>query len=593
MIRGALAVFLTAAGLAAGQTNETFPPRDWRDRPDPIASPDAVSGGALVVAAAQYPKGLNSFLDNNTFTAQIFGSQFETLLGTDSLTAEYVPGLALSWTISADKRSFTFTLDPAARWSDGTPITAGDVKWTFERLMDPASQTEPYKVSLQTFTNTPPEILDERTIRFTASEVHWRNLGAAGGFEIMPRHAYEGQDFNRILFEFPVVSGPYRIGRLRENIELQLERRTNWWGRSRQSARGLLNFQTVTFCFFAEQENAFEAFKKGDVDVYPVYKADIWINQTAGDKFDRNWIVKRRIRNHNPIGFQGFAMNMRRPPFDDLRVRQALCHLLDRERMNKTLMHNQYFLHRSFYEDLYDKYHPCENPAYDFDKARAKALLKEAGWAPNPATGLLERDGKPFRFAFLTRDAGADRFLALYSEDLKDAGIDLRIDRKDGAAWTRDMDAFNYDMTWAAWAGGLFKDPEGMWHSREADRPFGNNITGFKDAAVDALIERQKSIFDLKERNDICRQIDRILAERAPYVLLWNINAVRLLYWDKFGTPPTVLSKYGDDRSLMAYWWADADSAADLRKAMDSGEMLPPRPDIVDFDSTFRTPAPR
>ena len=283
-------------------------------------------------------------------------------------------------------------------------------------------------------------------------------------------------------------------------------------------------------------------------------------------------------------------MNLRRPPFDDLRVRQALAHLLDRQKMVETLMHNQYFLHQSYFEDLYDAEHPCTNPEYAFKPERARALLDEAGWLPDPQTGLRMRAGKPLRFTFLTRDESSDKFLVLYTEDLKKAGVEMKIERKDWPAWTRDMDAFNFDMTWTAWSGGLFKDPESMWASAEADRQGGNNITGFKDRMVDELINTQRTIFDLQTRNGICRRIDKILAEQVPYVLLWNLDAVRILYWDKFGTPPTVLSKFGDERSLLTYWWFDADSAAELEAAMQSGALLPPRPDIVDFDETFRAP---
>ncbi|MGI6100469.1 MAG: ABC transporter substrate-binding protein [Kiritimatiellia bacterium] len=562
----------------------------WEDRADPIASRYAIPGGRIVYAAGPSPKSLNPYLDNNTFSYQVFGALYESLLGSDPLTADYAPGLARRWEISEDGRVFTFHLDPMARWSDGQPVTADDVLWTFERIMDPASQTGPHKVALRTFMKTPPEVLDRLTIRFTADETHWRNLGAAGGFEILPRHHFGGQDFNIINSSFPVVSGPYRLAALSEGISLTLERRTNWWGRARNSSRGTANFQTVVYRFFADQDNAFEAFVNGQADVYPVYRAAIWTERTKGTAFDKNWIVKRRIRNHHPIGFQGFAMNMRRPPFDDLRVRQALAYLLNREKMVETLMHNQYFLHKSYFEDLYSASNACHNPVFDYKPDKARELLTEAGWIPDPRTGIRMRDGKPLSFTFLTRDESTDKFLVLYNEDLKRAGVEMKIVRKDWAAWTRDMDEFNFDMTWAAWSSGLFKDPESMWSSAEADRKGGNNITGFKDPMVDQLIETQRGIFDLQTRHGICRRIDFILAEQVPYILLWNLDTVRLLYWDKFGTPPTVLSKYGDERSLLSYWWYDADSAAELEAAMETGEMLPPRPDIVDFDETFRAP---
>lgn len=579
-------VFAVLMPIAIGQA-EDFPRPGWKDVRSPLASPDAVPGGALVFAASQSPKSLNPYLDNNTFSQQIFDSFYETLLGTDPLTADFVPNLASQWSVADDKRTFTFHLDPAARWSDGRPVTAWDVKWTFDKVMDPASQTGPAKVSLQTFTNTPPVVLDDRTIRFTASETHWRNLLALGGFEVLPQHAYSNADFNKINFDFPVVSGPYRLGTLRENVELRLERRPDWWQRGRPSSAGAVNFQTLVFRFFAEQENAFEAFQKGELDVFPVYMSRIWRNEAQGVRYDRNWVVKQRIRNHHPLGFQGFAMNLRRAPFDDRRVRLALAHLLDRETMNRTLMYNAYFMQRSYFEDLYDAQHPCTNALIAYDPARAGALLDEAGWRRNPASGWREKGGRPLRFTFLTRDASSDRFLALYSENLKKAGVELKIERKDEAAWRRDMDAFQFDMTWAAWSGGLFKDPEDMWLSSEADRPSGNNIAGLRNPRVDALIEKQKTIFDIQERNRICREIDAILADQVPYVLLWNIDYIRLLYWNKFGTPSTVLGKTSDERGLFTYWWYDADSAAELKAAIGSGAVLPARPELIDFDAVF------
>ncbi|MFU8781167.1 MAG: ABC transporter substrate-binding protein, partial [Kiritimatiellia bacterium] len=153
----------------------SFPPDTWKDAPDPLASEQAEVGGNLISYAGQYPASFNYYLANNTFSAELFGMLYETLLDLDPFTLEYTPGLAASWNISEDKRTFTFTLDPAARWSDGTPITADDVRWTFDAVMEPSNLTGPHKVPLERF--EPPEIIDERTIAFTAQEVHWQNLG--------------------------------------------------------------------------------------------------------------------------------------------------------------------------------------------------------------------------------------------------------------------------------------------------------------------------------------------------------------------------------------------------------------------------------
>ena len=507
------------AALAA-RPDDVYPKPDWKDSPDPLASPHAVPGGLLRFTAFQPPKSLNYYVDNTAYTHQIFILMYESLLWVDPVTTEFTPGLACRWILSDDKLTYTFEIDPAAVWSDGKPVTADDVKWTFDQVMNPKNATGASKVALGVFTS--PEVLGPRTVRFRAKESHWRNLLAAGGFEIMPKHAFEGQDFNKLDLDRPVVSGPYVLSGVKEQIEIRLSRRWDWWAGKRPSMRNTMNFGTLVFRYYVDNENAFEAFKKGQVDTYAIYTARIWANETIGDKFDKNWIVKRRVRNHNPIGFQGFAMNMRRPPFDDLRVRKAVAHLVDRETMNRTMMFNAYFLHRSYFEDLYDTAHPCTNEFFRFDVAQAKTLLREAGYTANPQTGILEKQGRPLSFRFLTRDGSSDKYLVLCNSAFREAGIDMRIDRKDYAAWMRDMDAYNFDMTWASWSQVIFRDPEDMWLSREADRPSGNNITGFKDPRVDALIERQKTIFSITERNDICREIDALVTAAVPYVLLFT-----------------------------------------------------------------------
>ncbi|MBR3086501.1 MAG: ABC transporter substrate-binding protein, partial [Kiritimatiellae bacterium] len=285
------AMFVAAAALAddAG----LVPPvnDEFADRPNPIASELAMPGGTIVYAAPAAPKSLNPYLDNNTFSYQVFDMLYESLLSSDPLTGDNAPGLARKWDVSEDKREFTFYLNPLARWSDGTAVTAEDVVWTFDTIMAPTNQTGSIKVALQTFMATPPEIIDPLTVKFTADETHWRNLNAVGGFEIMPKHAFEGRDFNKVNTDFPVVSGPYRISGFKPGVSLELERRSDWWGRALASSRGTFNFGKVVFRFFNEQDNAFDAFLASEVDVFPVYRAALWVNRTSGRKFENNWIV--------------------------------------------------------------------------------------------------------------------------------------------------------------------------------------------------------------------------------------------------------------------------------------------------------------
>jgi len=566
---------LLAMGRGA-HAEKIFPKEGWVEAPNPLASEFAEKGGILVAYMGPYPKSFNYYLDQNTMSAELFGQFYETLLTRHPLTLEMEPLLAERCVLADDGKTFTFHMNPKATWSDGRPVTAEDVRWTFEAVMDPKNLTGPHKIGLARF--APPEVLDDTTIRFVAKEEHWENLLTLAGLQVLPKHAFAGKDFNLQNFEFPVVSGPYRLGRIKEGIQVSLERRPDWWAASLPRFQKIANFDTLFFRFFEDRNNAFEAFKKGEIDLFPVYTAHVWANQTQGEKFDKNWIVRQEIENQKPIGFQGIALNLRRPPLGDPRVRRALAHLYDRAKMNKTLMYSAYFLHRSFYEDLYDSERPCANDLIAFDKDAARALLAEAGWTADPQTGLLVKDGQPLRLRYLSRVASDDKFTAIFQEDLKDVGIELIVDKKDWAAWTKDMDEYHYEMTWAAWGAGLFKNPESMWLSTEADRPSGQNITGYKNTKVDVLIDAQRTEMDVRKRHEIVRRIDAILSRDIPYILLWNKKDTRLLYWNKFGMPDNPLGKYGNEQSAYSLWWADPDAAADLAHALSTDRTLPAHP---------------
>ena len=373
----------------AGAAEEVFPQTGWEEAPNPLASEWAQKGGMLVAYMGPYPKSFNYYLDQNTMSAELFGQFYETLLTQHPLTLELEPLLASRCVLGDDRKTFTFFMNPLARWSDGQPVTAEDVCWTFATIMDPKNLTGPHKIGLERF--DPPEVLDAMTIRFVAKEEHWQNLLTLAGLQVLPRHVFAGQDFNLQNFEFPVVSGPYRLGVIREGLQVTLERRPDWWAADLPRFQHVANFDLLRFRFFEERENAFEAFKKGELDMFPVYTAHVWANQTRGKNYDRNWIVKQEIENKKPVGFQGIALNLRRPPLDDGRVRQALAHLYHREKMNTTLMHGAYFLHRSYFEDLYDAATPCNNPFYEFNKGRARALLAECQHLLSERLGELDQ----------------------------------------------------------------------------------------------------------------------------------------------------------------------------------------------------------
>ena len=561
------------------------PAADWTEKPDPAASVLARRGGTIRLNGSQPPKSFNAYVDNNTYSAMVFDLLYGKLLGMNARTSELEPALARRWAVSDDGREFTFVLDERATWSDGRPVTAEDVRWTFDAVMDPRSATGPWKSMLGFFDS--PEVLDARTVRFRKkgeSPKDWRDILNCSMFWILPKHAFAGQDFDKINFVNAVVGGAYVISRAEPQVETELRRHGRWWCQDLPQCRGTMNFDRILVRYFTGNENAFEALKKRKIDLYPVYSARIYAQETGGSAFQRNWLLKRRVRNHAPIGFQGFAMNMRRPPFDDVRVRTAMAALLDRETMNRTMMNGAYFLLNSYYTDLYDEKHPCPNEMHAYDPAKAARLLAEAGWTKDPADGKLKKEGRSFAFTFLSRDSTEDKFLALFDQELRAQGITMSIVRKDFASWMRDMDEFAYDMTWAAWGAGTVKYPELAWAGAEADRRGSNNITGFKSAEVDRLIAAEKGMDDAAARLDAYRKIDALVAAEVPYVLLWQTDSTRLIYWNKFGMPDGVLAPAMREEAALPYWWYDADRADELERAMRNGAFLPTVPETVEGD---------
>ena len=156
-----------------------YPADDWKDEPDPVASPLARKGGTIRFNGAQAPKSYNAYVDNNAYTRMTFDLMYENLIGVDSSTLEVAPSLARRWAVSEDGEEFVFEIDGRARWSDGKPVTAEDVKWTFDAVMAPASDTGAWKVSLGAFES--PEVVGDRTVRFRkkgGSPRNWRDIMA-------------------------------------------------------------------------------------------------------------------------------------------------------------------------------------------------------------------------------------------------------------------------------------------------------------------------------------------------------------------------------------------------------------------------------
>ncbi|SHL25812.1 extracellular solute-binding protein [Fibrobacter sp. UWEL] len=538
---------------------------------DPIASKDARPCGSITLWGSAMPKSFNMWEDYNSFSAELMGMMYEPLVSLHTTEDREVGVLADSWTVGEDGRTFTFHVDARAKWSDGKPVTAEDVQFYYDVIMDEKNLTPIFKVGLSRFDR--PEVVDAQTIKMVAKETHWGNFWEAAGMLAFPKHVWQGKDFNQIRYEFPVVSGPYKIKTFREDRYVELARRADWWGFKKNWNRGKYNFQKIRYRFMNDQTKALEAFKKQDFNAYAIYTSSIWMKQTDFDAVQKGWAVKQRIYNKEPIGFQGMAINLRKPEYQDVRVRKALNYLLNREAMNEKYMYGQYFLQNSYYPDLWPNNTNPTATMYSYNPDQARALFAEAGYKVN-AEGVLEKDGKPFKINFITSSEDL-RHLTLFQEDLKKVGVVATIEKMSQSTLRKRLDDADFDLYWVNWGAGRLRDPEASWSSETALQKGTNNLSGLQDAVVDSLINLQKTEFDLAKRNEILKALDNRLSEIVPYVLMWQCDHHRILYWNRYGMPEKVLDNFNREDAIPVYWWLDPAKSAALDKAMKEGSNLP------------------
>ena len=554
---------------------------------DPIASTDATHGGSFSSWPGDYPKSLNEWLDYNSFSVEVSALMFEPLVELHSTEDHPVGDLAESWDVSADKKTYVFHLNPAAKWSDGTPVTAADVQFYYDVIMNPKNLTSLFRVDLARFSR--PDVLDAHTLRITAKEAHWKNFWVAGSMCAFPRQTWTNVDFNTINFDFPVVDGPYALDEVKTNRSIRLKRRGDWWGRVQKYNQHKYNFDYLVFKSMEDRTKALEFLKTGGFDEYFIYTAKIWAQDTNFPQVQKNWVIRQNIYNQIPKTFQGFAMNMQKPLFQDIKVRQALAYLLDRQLMNQKLMFNQYFLLNSYFPDLYPGDSNPDIPVTPYDPDKARELLKEAGWQVG-ADGILAKNGQQLDITILHFEGSDLRHLNIYIQDLKQVGIQAHVEIVSEATWTKRVDNHEFDMVWANWEAVRLRDPEPMWSSKTANDIAGENWCAFGDPQVDQLIGAQRTEMDLGKRNEINKQIDQRLMTLSPYVLLWQSASQRVLYWNRFGTPKYVLSKYcdngeagGPEYDPLVYWWFDPVKSAALDDAMKRDVPLPPEPAEVHY----------
>lgn len=559
------------------------------------ASAQAVKGGSLVLHDLGSFDKMNPFTLKGTPPSGLDTFVFEPLAvaSLDEPFAEY--GLiAKDIEVAADKLSMVFTLNPAARFSDGSPITALDVKYSLDILK--SDQAHPsYGYYYQDIVKA--EILDSHRIRFVFARANRELPMIAAQIPVMSAkfyatHGFAPEDGKAALVP-PIGSGPYVVADVKQGKSITYRRNPDYWAANHPVRKGLFNFDTITVNYYKDQVVAVEAFKAGEFDFMVVNIAKQWARDMDGGRFGDGTLVKKLFPHHNNAGMQGFLMNTRRPVFKDVRVREAMGLALDFEWTNKSLFFDQYTRSNSFFSnsllaatgvpegleltylepfrhqlpsDVFSR--PLTPPVTSEKEGvrpnlrRAAELLREAGWTIQDGV-LKDKAGNPFTFEILLVSPSFERVMAPYVDNLKKLGIRAEYRTIDPALYTDREQKFDFDMIVHVYGQSQSPGNEqrNFWHSAVADVPGSKNLAGVKDPAVDAMVDRIIYAQTQEELTAACKALDRILWYGFYLVPNWYMNGWRLAYRNIFQQPET-LPLYYDPVQLLMSWWLKDPAAA-------------------------------
>jgi microcin C transport system substrate-binding protein len=561
-----------------------------------MTDPDAIVGGMLRTSIPEFPATLRSEgKDSNTsFMSLVSGMMYEGMVTLDSWTDEFAPSLATHWKIEPNDQggqTFTFRLNPEARWQTGHRITAEDVLATWKLMVDDGLLSPYNGVLYRQYSE--PEILSPYLVRTSTTDMNWRHfLYIGASMSLYPSHIIGGKTAKWYMDEFQNKvmpgSGMYLLREqdINQGNSLTMTRINNYWDKDNPKGKGGSNFYKVKFLVVQDPTLEQEKFKKGELDVYRVGQAKYWVKEFLPEEImqlGKGWIQRKKIFTQSPNGVSGFVFNMREAPFNDIRVREAFAYLMNRGKLIDKLFYNEYLPTYSYWPgSVY------ENPANEkisYNPEKGLALLAEAGWAERDAEGyLINANGERLELDLMTDESPSwERIMTVIQEDYKQAGIKLNLKPTTGATMFQMVMERKFKIHFQSWGGLYFPNPESSFHSRMADELNTNNLAGFKSRELDEICDEYNVAATQEERIELIRRADKILTESYQYALAWYGPFTRVGYWNKFGMPEWGLSRTADWRGIIGLWWYDPGKHQKLVDAIKSDSSLPIEPVEINY----------
>ena len=485
-----------------------------------------------------------------------------------------------------DRSSITFNLDPQAHFSDGKPITADDVIFSLQLLKEkgrPNHRTYYAKVAKS-------ERLSDHAVRFTFDAAGDREVPLIIGLmPVLPKHAINPDTFENTSLQFPVGSGPYRVGKVDAGRSVTLVRDENYWGRDLPVNRGRFNFDEIRFDYFREASVMFDAFKSGQLDLWPEEDPRRWANGYDFPAMRDGRAVKREFDIALPAGMTALVFNIRRAVFKDARVREALIYLFDFEWINRTLYAGLYQRTQSYFErsilasagrpadarerEILAPFPDAVKPAvmagtYRFpttdgsgrgreNQEKAFRLLQEAGYELRGGRLVEAKSGRQIEFEILASSTSQEGLLLSFARDVERLGIKVKLRVVDGAQYQQRLTNYDYDMIQNTWSSSLSPGNEQLfrWSTASAKTPGTYNFAGVENPAADAMIQ---AMLEAKTEEDFVsavRALDRVLLSGDYVIPLFFVPKQWVAYWTRLQHPEvTPLFGYNVD----SWWSADA-----------------------------------
>ena len=523
-----------------------------------------------------------AYLSALVFDSLLMGSLDETGSGYGLLAGDVE--------VPPDGLSATFKLRPQARFHNGDPVLAQDVKFSFDTLIGPFTSPA-YKSLLEDVAGI--DLVDQLTLRYRFKKPNRELPLTVGGLPVFSHRWGEvngkPKPFDQVVMDVPIGSGPYKIGPVKFGRDITYVRDAAYWAKDLNVRRGTENFERITVKIYKDNTARLEALKAGEFDLMRFFSAGDWARRVTGKKFDSGELVKTEFKHRLPSGFQSYVLNTRRALFKDVRVREALGLALDYEWMNRQMFYNSYQRVNGLFGNT-----DCEAqglpsaeelalleplrkdvPAAVFgpmtvpprtdgssslraNLRRAQALLKEAGWEVRDGK-LRNTRGEAFVAEYLDSNEGSARTVTPWARNLEKIGIELVFRPVDFALYQQRLQKFEFDITSLAYPGTHSPGQEyaDIFGSKAADIEDSGNLSGVKSPAIDVLITRMTGAKTRAELLPACRALERVVSHGYLLIPQWTAGTHRIAYnaW-RLARPPEMPPYAQGESWAIDTWWA-------------------------------------